>query len=341
MWTALQTLGVPAHLIQVIKSLYSGQKACVRTEHGDSEEFEIGQGVRQGCILSPSLFNLYAEYIMRQVLAGWTGGLSIGGRQLNNMRYADDTTLLANSLAELRTLLQRVKTESEAMGLRLNVAKTKFMVIGDVGEEQPLIVDGQEVEKIQQFNFLGALISSKGGCSEEIRRRIAMAKSAMQKLNKIWADRGVTKATKVRLVKALVFPIASHSCETWTLTKADCRKIDAFEMWCWRRMLRITWTMKRTNISILEEIGTKKCLLDFINSQALSYFGHVARSDTNSLEKTVMQGLIEGSRRPGRPKSRYIDRIKKITGKPLPVVYGLVTDRKKWRAIRGITSCQS
>ncbi len=230
LWTALQSLGVPAHLIQVIKSLYSGQKACVRTEHGDSDWFEIGQGVRQGCILSPSLFNLYAEYIMRQVLDGWSGGISIGGWQLNNLRYADDTTLLATSLAELSTLLQRVKCESEAMGLRLNVAKTKFMIIGDVGKEQLLTADGQEVEQIHQFNFLGALVTPKGGCSDEIRRRIAMAKSAMQNLRKIWADRAVTKATKVRLVKALVFPIASYACESWTLTAADCRKINAFEM---------------------------------------------------------------------------------------------------------------
>ena len=121
----------------------------------------------------------------------------------------------------------------------------------------PIVVDGTEVEHVTQFNFLGSLITTSSGCSAELRRRMAMAKSAMVGLNKIWTDRGITKATKKHLVSALIFPIATYGCESWTLTKADQSRITCFEMWCWRRMLRISWFMKRSNISVLEEIQQK------------------------------------------------------------------------------------
>ncbi|XP_033099893.1 uncharacterized protein LOC117103443 [Anneissia japonica] len=191
---------------------------------------------------------MYAECIMRIALENWVGSLSIGGWQLNNPRYADDTTLVATNLEELRMVLERVKQESETLGLRLNVSKTKFMVIGENHPTDTLIVDGKEVEKVTQFNFLGALVAVDGGCKQEIRRRLAMARSAMNKLTNIWIDRGVTKATKTRLVQALVFPIATYACETWTLTKEDCKRVNTFELWCWRRLLRIPWTAKRTNV---------------------------------------------------------------------------------------------
>ena len=251
-------MGVPTHFVKLISNLYDNQQACVRTEKGDSDWFNIGQGVRQGCILSPTLFNLYAEYIMRRVLENWNGGLSIGGYKLSNLRYADDTTLVATSALELEELLLIVKAKSEALGLRLNVSKTKIMIVGSDGNEDPIVVDGTEVEHVTQFNFLGSLITTSSGCSTELRRRMAMAKSAMVGLNKIWTDRGITKATKKRLVSALIFPIATYGCESWTLTKADQSRITSFEMWCWRRMLRISWYVKRSNISVLEEIQPKR-----------------------------------------------------------------------------------
>ena len=340
LWNALLSLGVPNHLVQLVKNLYDGQQACVRTEKGNSDWFNIGQGVRQGCILSPTLFNLYAEYIMRRALVDWCGGISIGGWQLNNLRYADDTTLLAGSLDELSDVLVRVKNESEAMGLRLNVAKTKLMIIGGNNSTSPLVIDGKEVEEVSQFNFLGSLITNEGGCSEEIRKRLAMARSTMAKLSNIFNDRSITKTTKIRLVQALVFPIATYACESWTITKADYKKINAFELWCWRRLLKITWTMKRTNDSVLEEIGINKRLIGKINAQTLAYFGHIARRQHDCLEKVILQGKIEGSRRRGRPKARWIDRIKSLVGQSLPTTYQLAADRMKWRAIVEVASCQ-
>ena len=298
LWKALLEMGVPTHFVKLISNLYDNQQACVRTEKGDSDWFNIGQGVRQGCILSPTLFNLYAEYIMRRVLENWNGGLSIGGYKLSNLRYADDTTLVATSALELEELLLIVKAKSEALGLRLNVSKTKIMIVGSDGNEDPIVVDGTEVEHVTQFNFLGSLITTSSGCSTELRRRMAMAKSAMVGLNKIWTDRGITKATKKHLVSALIFPIATYGCESWTLTKADQSRITSFEMWCWRRMLRISWFMKRSNISVLEEIQPKRRLLSHVQSQMMKYFGHIARRGGNSLEKLIKCKVVskgEGS----------------------------------------------
>ena len=168
-----------------------------------------------------------------------------------------------------------------------------------------------------------------------------MAKSAMVGLNKIWTDRGITKATKKRLVSALIFPIATYRCESWTLTKADQSRITSFEMWCWWRMLRISWYMKRSNISVLEEIQPKRRLLSHVQSQMMKYFGHITRRGGNSLEKVIMQGCVEGRRKPGRPRTRWIDQIKSMVGCPLHELYNLVQDRQRWCDVVAVASCQS
>ena len=144
-------MGIPSHLIHLICNLYDGQGACVRTEKGNSDWFSLGQGVRQGCILSPSLFNLYVEYIMRRAVADWPGGLPVGGFNVNNLRYADDTTLITTCVADMAEPLKRVKVESELLGLRLNVSKTKIVAIGPDSVEEPLIIDGNKVESVPKF----------------------------------------------------------------------------------------------------------------------------------------------------------------------------------------------
>ena len=223
-------MGIPSHLIHLIRNLYEGQATCVRAEKGNSDWFSLGQGVRQECILSPSLFNLYAEYIMRRAVADWPGGLPVGGYNVNNLRYADDTTLIATSVADTAELLKRVKVESELLGLCLNVSKTKIMVTGPDSVEEPLIIDGNEVESVSKFNFLGSLITKDKGCSQEIRHRLAMACSAMTNLSTIWADRGITNQSQA--CPSPCISIALYASETWTLNKADRNRIAAFKMWC-------------------------------------------------------------------------------------------------------------
>ena len=186
LWVILRAMGVPVHLIVLLKRLYTNQEATIRTEFGETDIIDIGKGVRQGCILSPLLFNIYADNIMREALEEWESGISIGGRMVTNLRYAEDTTLLAGTNEDLIELVERVRRASDKAGLYMNAGKTKVMTTGDIGE---VTVDGKDIEVVTKFVFLGALITKDGLCEKEVRRRIAMGKAAMGGLTSIWKDR--------------------------------------------------------------------------------------------------------------------------------------------------------
>uniref|UniRef100_A0A803SQS2 ribonuclease H n=1 Tax=Anolis carolinensis TaxID=28377 RepID=A0A803SQS2_ANOCA len=237
LWHVLGGMGIPSHLVCLLRNLYKDQVATVRTDHRTTDWFKIGKRVWQGCVLSPSLFNLYAEHIMQLTgLEESKAGVKIVGRNIKNVRYADDTTLMAESEEELRSLITKVKEESAKAGLHLNVKKTKTMATISIDNWQ---IEGENVEAVTDFIFLGAKITADADCSQEIRRRLLLGRRAMANLDKIVKSREITLATKVRIVKAMVFPIVTYGCESWTIRKAEQRKIDAFELWCWRKILRV------------------------------------------------------------------------------------------------------
>ena len=179
-------------------------------------------------------------------------GIKIAGRNINNLRYTDDTTLMAESEEELKSLLLKVKVESEKVGLKLNIQKMKIMESGPITSGQ---IDGETVETVADFIFLGSKIIADGDCSHEIKRGFLLGRKVMTNLDSIFKSRDITLPTKVRLVKAMVFPVVMYGCESWTVKKAECRRIDAFELWCWRRLLRVPWTARRSNQSIVKEIS--------------------------------------------------------------------------------------
>ena len=222
-------------------------------------------------------------------------GIKIAGRNINDLRYADDTTLRAESEEELKSLLMKVKEESEKVGLKLNIQKTKIMVSGPITSWE---IDGETVEGVSDFIFLGAKITADDDCSHEIKRFLLLRKKVMTNLDSVLNSRDITLPTKVHLVKAMVFPVVMYGCECWTVKKAECRKIDAFELWCWRRLLRVPWTARRSNQSILKEISPGYSLEGLILKLKLQYFGHLMRG-VDSLEKTLMLGRIGGRRRRG------------------------------------------
>ena len=212
-------MGIPDHLTCLLRNLYAGQEATVRTGHGITDWFQVGKGVRQGCILSPGLFNLCAEYIMRNAgLDEAQAGIKIAGRNINNLRYADDTTLMAESEEELKSLLMKVKEENETVGLKLNIHKTKIMASGPITSWQ---IDGETVERVADFIFWGSKITADGDCSHEIKRHVLLGRKLMTKLDSILKSRDITLPTKVHLVKAVVFPIVMYGYESWTIKKAE------------------------------------------------------------------------------------------------------------------------
>ena len=271
--TILKEMGIPDHLTCLLRNLYVGQEATVRTGHGTTGWFQIGKGVRQGCILSPYLFKLYAEYIMRNTeLDEAQAGIKIARRTINNLRYADDTTLMAENEKELKSLLMKVKVESGKVGLKLNIQKTKIMASGPITLWD---IDGETVETVTDFIFLGSKISADGDCSHEIKRRLLLGRKVMTNLDSILKSRDITLSTKVHLVKAMVFPVVMYVCESWTIKKAECLRIDAFELWCWRRLLRVPWTARRSNQSILKEISPGCSLEGLMLKLKLQYFGYL------------------------------------------------------------------
>ena len=231
-------------------------------------------------------------------------GIKIVGRNINNLRYTDDTTLMAESEEELKSLLMKVKEECETVGLKLNIQKTKIMASGPITIWE---IDGETVETVADFIFLGSQITAGGDCSYEIKRCLLLGRKVMTNLDSILKSRDITLSTKVHLVKAMVFPVVMYGCESWTIKKAENQRIDAFELWCWRRLLRVPWTARRSNQSILKEISLEYSLEGLMLKLKLQYFGHLmGRAD--SLEQTLMLGKIEGKRRRWK-RMRWLDSI--------------------------------
>ena len=232
-----------------------------------------------------------------------TGGIMIAGRNTSNLRYADDTTLMAESEEELKSVLMKVKEESEKVRIKLNTQKTKIRASGPITLWQ---IDGETMETVTYFIFLGSKITADGDCSHEIERCLLLGRRVTTNLDSILKSRDITLPIKVRLAKAMVIPVVRYGCESWTIKKAECRGIDAFELWCWRRLLRVPWTARRPNQSILKEISPEYSLEGLMLKLKLQYFGNLMRR-TDSFEKTLMLGKIEGRRRRGKQRMRWLD----------------------------------
>ena len=309
----LSGIGVGGKDLRIIAKMYWEKTGIVRIEGGVTSEFKIKKGVRQGCVLSSSLFNLYTEQIFRE--GGVMKGVTVGGANINNLRYGDDIALLACNEKDLQDLVTAVNDKGKPYGMEMNVMKTKTMVISR-SKQAPKInisVEGEPIEQVEKMVYLGHIVTETGKSDTEIKRRIAKARSSFTSLYKVLTSREVSLDTRIRLLKCYIWSTLLYGCETWTLSITLEKRIEEFEMWTFRRILKIAWANHKTNDEVLNMAKCKGSLLNIIMKRKLQYFGHIIRK--SSLQRLLLEGKVDGKRQRGRPRRMWMDDIKGWTNK--------------------------
>ena len=322
---------VPQHLIWLMQKLYSKATGVLRIAGEHTDQFPFEKGVRQGCVLSPMLFNTCGEMIMRILESEIPerAGCIIGGRSVWNLRYADDTTLIARSCNELQQQVSAIENISAQFGLTINATKTHMMVIdAESYADQVITIAGKAIGRVERFKFLGSIVTNDSNSSTEINVRLAIAQQVMRQLTEIWKSAEISLKLKKQLVKSLVWSIALYGSESWAVKKCDEKRITAFELWCWRRVLRISWTEYKTNVWVRQKIGVpeQNGLLEQLKKRKLAKYGHWKRR-SEGLVMAVTEGEIEGKCLPGRRRTAWIDNVGRWTEGGLPAARRIALDR--------------
>lgn len=316
MLEVLQQIGLDAKDLRIIQNLYWNQTAVLRINNSlVTQELEITNGVRQGCILSPLLFNVYTEMIFQKALDSQQKGIKINGFPINNIRYADDTAILANDLEDLQHILNKINTTGKEYGLIINTDNTKFMVISREQHNQAqIVIDDKLIERVNDFKYLGCNINDKLDSDVEIKIRTARARSTFIKFQRYLCRREVSLNIRLRMIKCYIWPIITYGAETWSLKLKSMNRIEAFEMWTLRRLLRIPWVDRVTNEEVLRRAGVERELLTTIKQRKTSYLGHILRGNKYDILRLILMGKIEGRRGPDRKQHSWLRDIRNWCG---------------------------
>ena len=333
LWQVLRDYNFDENLVQVIEALYADSSSAVLLQNRTGVFFNNTVGVRQGCLLSPALFNIFLERIMQEALEGHEPTVSIGGRPICNLRFADDIDLIAGNHNELQELTQRLEKAAGAFGMEVSTEKSKIMVTSKTPTQHPAIkMNNSCLEEVKTFKYLGSTVSSDGKSLSDIKSRIALATAALSNLAVLWSNRRISFRVKFKLYNSLVLSVLLYGSESWTLVAETERRLQAFEMKCFRRLLGISYREHKTNEFVCQQIlacvGKYQLLLPTIKRRKFCWFGHVVRN--KSLSKTILQGYTEGSRSRGRQRRLWVDNLKDWSGKSVDYLTRLAENRPRW-----------
>ncbi|KAL1458712.1 hypothetical protein WDU94_008838 [Cyamophila willieti] len=308
----LEKIGIDAKDLNLITNLYWNQTAVLRVDGELTEEVKIQRGVRQGCIISPILFNIYSEQIFREALENIEEGIPINGVRVNNIRYADDTIIFADTLQGLQTLMDRVVEVSAQYGLEMNTSKTKLLIVSKENiSGAHLYVNQSRIERVSQYTYLGTIINENWDNSQEIKCRIEKARAVFNRMRSAFTNHHLTLHTKVRLLRCYVFSVLLYGVETWTVNKETTARLEAFELWLYRRILKISWTQKVTNAEVLSRMRKKPEIVNTVKCRKLEYLGHIMRNEERyCLLQQILQGKINSRRGPGRRRISWLANLR-------------------------------
>ena len=330
----MKKYNISTHLIQVIKILYNRATSAVLFSGSIGDWFWTTVGVQQGCLLSPSVFNIFPERIMTDALEDHEGTVSFGGRTITNLRFADDIDGLAGEEEELANLVEHLDKASTAYGMEISAKKTKLRQTTPVASTQRSKWMDRSLRQSEVSNYLGSVVTDEGS-KPEILCRIAQATAALTRLKPVWIDKSISLSSKMWLMRSLVIFIFQYACESWTLTAELQRRIETMEMRCYHKILHISYkdqfTNKEVRAKIQQAIGPHEDLLTIAKRCKLQWYGHVSCS--SGLAKTILQGTVKGGRRQGRQRKRWGDNIREWTGLEFSKSQMAVENREEWRKL--------
>lgn len=313
----LRNLDIDQKDIRCIENLYWNQTAQIKLDGDLSNNVQIRKGVRQGCVLSPLLFNLYSEAVFREALEEKEIGIKVNGMWINNIRYADDTVLITDNMQDLQRLVNIVGEHSRSVGLNINTKKTKFLVITkdmNAFEDSEITFNTMRIERVNKFKYLGVWLSEDWTSDLEIKCRIEQAREAFFKLKRVFTCSDFDLDLRLRFLKCYVWSVLLYGMEGWTLKVNTINKLEAFEMWLYRRILKIPWTARITNEDVLASVNKERELFTTIKKRKTAYLGHVMRNEKYKYLQLIIEGKIEGRRGVGRKKMSWLRNIRHWTG---------------------------
>lgn len=327
----LGNIGIDDSDRSIIENLYKNQIAVIQYNE-EREEARIRRGVRQGCGLSPLLFNIYIQQAINEFNETQTSGVYIHGERINTIRYADDIALITESEEELRQALEDMDNVFRNYNIKLNKTKTKVIKCSRNNQKMDNIsIQGETVQAVSEFKYLGSIITQDGRCTREINNRLNMAKRAFYEKKQLLTSNGLTIDTKKQFTKTYIWSLALYGCETWTIGKADQRKIESFEMWCFRRILKIPWTQRKTNEEVLRMIQEERKIWSHIKKRRMQMIGHIVRR--NGILKTLIEGKISGKNPRGRPRLQYMKQLILDSGSSsYQMMKNKALERQIWKA---------